>query len=147
LIDITVQHKEDEANNIPQQANNVIKFPKKHLRPEVLSDQLAEQHQRAQSYYASSMAAKFIEDMNEALIVAGIPVNDKNFTKDLTYLYLNIYGLFGKTLGLTTDITEMIDGGKFITIDGKLYLAWGDIKAEVIMFDNGDDGDNDNDIA
>lgn len=90
-------------------SENVIGFPKKHIRPEILDAEILRRHERGKEYYIIEVIGKFLDQATEAYIAFGIDIFSEEYQKDFQYFQNAVAGIFYKSVDLhhpTHDIVE-----------------------------------------
>ena len=91
---------------------DIVKFPRKHLRPEILTAETLRHHEEGKRFYTAEMTARYCEQAVEGLTAFGIDVNDPVYEKDLAYLQTVAHGIFCRSTGMPHDIHSMVERGK-----------------------------------
>lgn len=99
----------------------IIQFPKKHGRPEILNDEIAERWERGKKYFVEEMTVRYCEQAIEGLVSFGIDTEDPKYTKDIAYLTTVASGIFAKFADMPHGIHITIDSGAEVKdCDGNL---------------------------
>lgn len=103
----------------------IIQFPKKHLRPEILDAELAARNQKAKEYYVRDVMDKFLDQAHEALISFGIVTNTPEFEKDFFFFQNALSAMFCRSFDVEHPLHPLINAAeRQITEDGEVAWTW-----------------------
>lgn len=97
----------DDANT-----SNIVQFPIRHCRPEILSEEIAKRNDAAKVYYVTDITMRFLEQAAEAFLQMGIDVEEEPFVKDFAYFQLVVEGIFARSAEMNHTIHLVMDAGK-----------------------------------
>lgn len=87
----------------------IIKFPKKHLRPEILNEEVAKRWEQGKVYFVAEMTARYCEQAIEGLVSFGVDIDDPKYAKDIAYLTNVAAGIFSRMSDIPHDIHAAVD--------------------------------------
>jgi hypothetical protein len=104
---------------------NIVKFPKKHMRPEILSEEMAAKHQKGKEYFVQEMTARYLEQALEGLVTMGVPIDSPEYHKCIAYLQNVIMAIFYRYADLDHELHAIFEQGIPVeTEDGIIGYLW-----------------------
>lgn len=91
---------------------NVIRFTGKHIRPEILSDEMAKRQEQGKQFYIAEITDRYCEQAVEGFSSFGIDIYDPMYEKCFAYLQMVAAGIFCLSAGMPHDINAIIEKGK-----------------------------------
>ena len=120
---------ENDKSSIANTAD-IIPFPTKHCRPEILSNEIVAREKKAKEYYSVEAAHRFFGECIEGFISYGVHVEDVAFQKDLAFLHRLFIAIFMRSVEIAHPMHELIDKGeKVIDEDGDVIWDWSKVEA------------------
>jgi hypothetical protein len=91
----------------------VITFPKKHLRPEILTEEGRRQADRARDYSALHQSENFVQQAVDTMVgTFGLDLDDPKMHKALSFWEQAAQALFYRAQGLDHPFDHLIEKGK-----------------------------------